>query len=229
MKFAPLLASRKEMSFGWRYLAFQAVFLSPLLYRAVTLLRLPLDSAGLNFLFFCLNFGVAAVCFRSFLGNTLRASGSRLPRILLTALGFFCLYQILIRLTALLIVTLDPGFANVNDAGISDLGRENFLLTAIGTVLLVPTAEEVLHRGVVFGSLYRRSRFAAYLVSTLLFAAIHVVNYIGYADTLTLALCYLQYLPAGICLAAAYEVSGSVLSPILIHTAVNAIGMAAMR
>ena len=44
-----------------------------------------------------------------------------------------------------------------------------------------------------------------------------------------LALCLLQYLPAGLCLAVAYEKSDSILCPILMHTVINAIGVYAMR
>ena len=44
-----------------------------------------------------------------------------------------------------------------------------------------------------------------------------------------LFLCLLQYVPAGISLAASYEYSGNIVTPILIHTAVNAVGMLAMR
>ena len=54
------------------------------------------------------------------------------------------------------------------------------------------------------------------------------MNYAG-ADTLTLALCFVQYLPAGICLAASYRLSGSILTPILIHAGINTLGILALR
>ena len=60
-----------------------------------------------------------------------------------------------------------PDFSNVNDTSIMELTQQNYTLMAIGTVLLVPVVEETLYRGVVFGSLYKRSRVAAYTVSTL--------------------------------------------------------------
>ena len=58
---------------------------------------------------------------------------------------------------------------------------------------------------------------------------IHVMGYIGQFDWLTLVLCFLQYIPAGLWLAWAYEKSDSIFAPMLIHTAINAIGIYAMR
>ena len=105
----------------------------------------------------------------------------------------------------------------------------NRLLMLIGTVILVPPVEECLFRGLIFGLFHRRSRLAAYAVSSLLFCAIHVIGYIGYYEPLHLLLCFVQYLPAGLALGWAYEFSGSIYAPTLIHMAVNAIGILSMR
>jgi membrane protease YdiL (CAAX protease family) len=56
-----------------------------------------------------------------------------------------------------------------------------------------------------------------------------VLGYIGSADLLTLALCFLQYIPAGLCLAWAYDASGSIFAPVLIHTVINALGILSLR
>ena len=96
-------------------------------------------------------------------------------------------------------------------------------------VILAPITEELIYRGVIFGSIHSHSRFAAYAVSCIVFSAVHVVGYIGTADLTTLGLCLLQYLPAGFALALAYECSDSIFTPILIHMTVNLIGISAMR
>ena len=57
------------------------------------------------------------------------------------------------------------------------------------------------------------------------FLEIHIIL----ADITGLLLCFLQYIPAGIALGWAYVRSGSILTPILIHTLVNAIGVAILR
>ena len=42
-------------------------------------------------------------------------------------------------------------------------------------------------------------------------------------------MCFVQYLPAGLILAWSYEKSNTILTPIAIHTVINAIGIYAMR
>ena len=74
--------------------------------------------------------------------------------------------------------------------------------------------------------LWRWSRFWAYAISAAVFCAVHVLSYVGRYEPALLALNFLQYLPAGLILAWAYEKSGSILCPILIHMGVNALGMA---
>ena len=224
-----LLAKPKEISWGWRYLAFQITFFEYFLGLAVNLLQLPWNAVQLNLVYFSINLAAAVVIFRQFLADSFRAFLDRIGSILLTAGAGYIVYYLLAFLVAFFIVIIDPAFANVNDQSISALSRQHYVLTAVGTVLLVPITEELLHRGAIFGGLYRKNRIVAYAVSTLLFALVHVAGYIGYYPMSTLLLCLLQYIPAGICLAASYEFSGNIFTPILIHTAVNAVGILAMR
>ena len=96
------------------------------------------------------------------------------------------------------------------------------------TVILVPTAEETIYRGLLFAPLYRKNRVLAYIVSMCVFSFVHLINYIGYADLLTLGLCFLQYLPAGFALAWAYARADSICAPILMHTQINLMSMLVM-
>ena len=120
------------------------------------------------------------------------------------------------------ITLIAPGFANANDASISAmLGSSRFLMT-VGTVVLVPLAEECLFRGLIFTGLLGKNRKWAYALSVLGFCAVHVLGYLGSADALTLSICFLQYVPSGLVLAWSCEKSGSLFAPILIHAAINA-------
>ena len=223
------LARPKEISWGWRYLAFQITFFEYFLGFAVRFFGLSWTALQLNLVYFGINLAATLVIFHRFWAESWKAALDRIGTILLTAATGYVVYYIFSFLVSAFIVTVNPGFANVNDQSISSLTKQHHVLTAIGTVLLVPTAEELLHRGAIFGGLYRRNRIAAYVVSTILFALVHISGYIGYYPIGTLLLCLLQYIPAGICLAASYEYSGNIVTPILIHTAVNAVGMLAMR
>ena len=229
MKFPIILPSRRETAWGWRYLAFEIVFLGYFLSIAIHFFRLPWGSAELNLSYFFLNFAVALVIFRQYLRTSVMTAVKRIPVILITAVGGFFLYQILSTAVSLAIVFIDPTFYNVNNENLSGISQKYYGLTAFCTVILVPITEELLHRGAVFGGLYRKNRIAAYAVSTLLFALVHITAYIGYFGPKTLLLCYLQYIPAGLCLAASYDLTGCIVTPILIHTAINAVGILAMR
>ncbi len=229
MKFPIILPNRKETSWGWRYLAFEIMFLGYFLNLAIYFFHLPWDGAELNLVYFFLNFAVAVFIFRHFLRKTVTVAAKRIPVILITAVAGFFVYQILTTAVSIVIVMLEPTFYNVNNENLSVISRKYYAVTALCTVVLVPITEELLHRGALFGGLYRKSKFAAYAVSTLVFAFVHISAYVGYFDLKTLLLCYLQYIPAGLCLAASYDITGCIATPILIHAAINAVGILAMR
>lgn len=227
--FAKNYLTRKELSWGIRYLLFQTVFLPSLLSYANRLLPAPLPAAWVNFLYFTINLGAALGILHRFLKGFFPTPPTQLLRILLVGILFFGVNHGASRALGWLLSLVSADFSNVNDQTVFSLLRENFLLTAIGTVIFVPIAEECFFRGVLFRGLYDRAPWAAWVFSVFIFAFIHVRNYIGVVSPLTLALCFVQYLPAGICLAAAYRVSGSLLCPILIHAAVNAAGLLTLR
>ena len=225
----PISLTFYETRWGIRYLLFELVFLGSIIRLALAHLWPAATNVHVNFIYFLTNFLSVGWIFRSFLMDSARHTAKNILPVLISAAAGFIAYQILIRCLSAAIVLLFPEFFNVNDSSIAVTTQENFLLTAIGTVLLVPITEEILFRGLVFGLLHRRSKIAAYVISALIFCAIHVVSYIGYYEPLHLLLCFVQYLPAGLVLAWAYESSGSIFAPTLIHMAVNAIGILSMR
>ena len=229
MKLPILLPSRKETTWGWRYLAFETVFMGYFLSLFVRFLNLSWSSAQINLICFCLNFAITALLFREFLQKSTRITAKRIPVILITTVVGFFVYYALTAAVSIGIVAIEPTFFNVNNLNISSISRNYYWLTAFCTVFLVPVAEELLHRGAIFGGLYKRSRLAAYLVSIAVFALMHIVGYIGYFEPKQLLLCFVQYIPAGICLAVSYDITGCIAAPILLHAAINAVGILAMR
>jgi len=109
------------------------------------------------------------------------------------------------------------------------LVREHPLPAFLCLAVLLPVIEELLYRGLIFHGLHSKSRMAAYAVSTLAFAAIHVVSYVGTLDWGLLGLSFVQYLPAGLSLAWAYEKSDTIWAPILMHITINQISITFMR
>ena len=220
---------KHELLLGWIYFVLQATVLPIVIVFANLLLGNPLSEAELNFLFFFMNFACIAFIFWRFLLENAKTAFSDIVGLIASVVISFGLYWILSIAISILNVIIYPEFSNVNDESIGALVQENTGLISFATILLVPITEEVLYRGLVFRGLYNRSRCAGFAVSTLVFAAVHVVGYIGLYEPMHLLLCFLQYLPAGICLGLAYAMSNFIWAPILIHISINMIGILAMR
>lgn len=221
--------SKEETIWGWIYLAFQLLLLPSLLTAVNGMLPRALSSAELNFTFFLINFLAILWIFHDFLGSSasqVRQHPAYLCQAVILGLAAYGACNALITWA---IRQLAPGYINANDASIASMSQGSFFLMTIGTVILVPTVEECLYRGLIFRSLYGKSRWAAYVVSIAAFAAVHILGYIGSYSPLELLLCFLQYLPAGLCLAWSYTKADTIFAPILIHTAINAFGIYYLR
>ena len=217
----PITLTYNEKRKGCIYLAL-SLFLLPGLISL-----LPLDAAGQNLVYYILNFAAVIGIFRKFLkGNLLVALDRVFPVIWYGILGYLG-YQTLGELLNVLIYSLFPGFVNLNDLSVALMIRENLPL-ALAVILLVPVAEETLYRGLLFRGLYGKNAVLAYLASMCLFAAIHVAGYLGTLSPLHLLLSFAQYLPAGYCLCFTYRHSGTIVCPILIHMAINAMSVYAL-
>lgn len=221
--------TRKEKILGALWLLFETIFFAALLQGLNSLLKTPLPQTEINFIFFAVNFTAVAIIFRRYLLGQLRLLPNVAGKVLFVALPGFVAYWLLNFLLAQALFALDPGFTSVNDVTIQTLVAEDYALMFLGTVILVPIAEECLFRGLVFRGVYDCSPVLAWVLSVVLFSAVHITGYIGAYPFKTILLCFVQYIPAGICLAGAYRISGSILSPILIHAMVNLVGMISLR
>ena len=229
MKKLSVSLSKKEVVFGILYTLAELLVLPSLLTWGNWLLGSPLSVTQLNFVFFALNFIIITVAYRRFLIENFKTLLQNPWRVLRFAGAGLLLYWVGNFFVSLLVVLLSPDFVNANDQSIQQLTQDNVILMTLGTVFLVPVVEENLFRGVLFGSLYAKNRFWAYAVSTAVFSAIHIVSYLGVYSPLELLLSFLQYVPAGLCLAWSYQKADSIWAPILIHIAVNQMGTLAMR
>ena len=219
--------SRKESQWGLCYLVFQLLALPSIL--AFVNKSAGLSDAELNFVFFLLNFLAILWIFHDYLGAS-ALQMTRHPALFIQAviLGYVAFWACT-RGVEWVIRFLAPGYANANDASIAAMSRSGYFLMAVGTVILVPPVEECLYRGVIFRGLLKTNVWVAYGVSTLAFALIHVIGFVGVYSPLELCLAVLQYVPAGICLAWAYGKADTIFAPIVIHAIVNALGIANMR
>ncbi len=213
--------SGQETAAGLCYLAFQMLLLPSFLYWVNGQLSRPLSDPELNFVFYLVNFMAVLLIFHDFLARSLSQLFQHPIDALQAAILGFVAYYICFHVLDWLVSLLVPGFSNYNDDSIAALSRGNYFLTLIGTVILVPLAEECLYRGLIFRNLYGKSHIAAYIISIAAFACIHILGYIGQYSARDLIIAVLQYIPAGAWLAWSYVKGGTVFVPIAIHAAVN--------
>lgn len=213
--------NRQETVAGLCYLVFQMLILPSVLVFINGTLASPLNDAELNFVFYLTNFIAILVIFHDFLNNSLRQALSHPAQVCQAAILGFVAYYACFLLVNYLATALVLSYSNYNDEAIAAMSRGNSFLMLIGTVVLVPPVEECLYRGLIFRNLLKKSRFAAYAVSMVAFAAIHILGYIGQYSATELIVAVVQYLPAGLCLAWSYCKGDTILVPILIHAAVN--------
>ena len=222
------LTNRETVS-GISYLIFQLIFLPGMLIWTNGLLDTPLSDAELNFCFYLINFMAMLVIFHDFLGRSagyaLRNFIDLVQAVILGLVAYYACSWVTEKLIGLLV----PSFSNYNDEAIAAMSRGNGFLMLIGTVVLVPPVEECFYRGLIFRNLLGKSRILAYMASILAFAMIHIIGYIGTYAPLELCMAFLQYLPAGLCLAWAYTKAGTIFAPIFIHAAINFIAIRGLR
>ena len=221
--------SGRETAGGFGYLAFQLLLLPSVLTFVSENMPVPLSTAEVNFLFYFINFIAVLLIFHDFLSRSLGHALHHFIDLCQAVILGFVAYQACSFALTWLVQLLYPGFSNYNDEAIAAMSQGNYLLIFLGTVILVPPVEECLYRGLIFRNLYAKSKWAAYIVSIFAFAIIHIVGYIGSYSALELLIALLQYLPAGLCLAWAYTKADTIFAPILIHAAINFIGINALR
>ena len=217
--------TNQETVSGLCYMAFQFLLLGELLAWINGQLAHPLNHAELNFTFYLVNFIAILLIFHDFLSKSLKQATQH-PAIFCQAviLGLAAYYSCS-QVTTWLVRQFLPGFFNYNDQAITNMVNANYFLMAVGTVVLVPPVEECLFRGLIFRNLYGKSHWAAYLVSIVAFSVIHIIGYIGNYAPLELLVAFLQYLPAGLCLAWAYTKADTIYAPIAIHAIINAVSI----
>lgn len=214
---------KSEMMFGCIYYTLSYFLLPSLASLASQALSIPLWCCQVGL--FLSNFLFSVGIFHRFLLQNGKLALSKPGKLLLcTTLGLVFYY------TANLVVgygifLVQPDYTNLNDQGITSLAQEGGIWIAASAVVLVPAAEELLFRGLLFDALRQKSPAAGWIVSAAAFSAVHILGYAGSYDFLSFCLAFVQYLPAGLCLAWAYRASGTIFAPILMHTIINLIGV----
>lgn len=161
------------------------------------------------------------VVFWGFLKNALFIFRDFLPENLLamvTGLAGGILLQLLVH-------QLPWPVENPNNTSWLEQYSYSYGATIIIVVVLMPVIEEVLFRGLLFGSLRRYSRPMAWVVSVVLFMVYSVWTFaVAYGDIRYMVLAF-QYLPMALALTWCYDRGGSVWSAAILHATFDAIAL----
>lgn len=222
-----VLPSKAETVLGFCFLVFYLLFLAPLILLICLLLGYYPDDLALNTIYFSFCAAAVLLIFRRLLRGNFTILRQNRDAILQKALIGGVIYLGAAYVLNSAIMLLLPEFTNQNNETLFAMMRDNFPLMCFIAVVLAPLIEETLLRGLLFGSLQRVSRIAAYAVSAVLFSGIHVVGYLPEMTVLEAAVSALQYLPATIVFCALYEQTDCLLAPMLVHGAVNLLACAA--
>lgn len=218
--------STAEQVAGFCYLPFYVVLLSLLLEYLSALLGLGLTTLQLNICYFVINALVVWIIFHNFLLRSLRQT--RFWELVQALILGFVLYYAGNYVFSLILHLLRINVTSYNDETVQLLASENFWVMVACSVVIAPMVEETLVRGLLFGVIRRKSRIAAYAVTILFFALLHVWQYFFLYDVQSVLLSALAYVPAGIALGWTYEKSNTIWGPILLHMAINAISFGIM-
>ena len=218
--------STAEKVAGFCYLPFYVVLLALILQYLSGLLGFHLTMLQINICYFVINCLMVWIIFHNFLLRSFRAI--RFWELIQALILGFVLYYAGNFLYSLILGWLDLSVTSYNDQTVLELASESRVAMVICGVILAPMIEETLVRGLLFGVIRRKSRIAAYAVTILFFAAIHVWQYVLLYDWKSVLLAALQYVPAGIALGWTYEKSNTIWAPILLHMVNNAISFGVM-
>lgn len=211
---------QNEMTFGWLFLPIHVFLLPRFLEWLLPMLHLSVNGSGLNALYYALSLTIVLIVYSRYFAASGKIFSQHLGRGLgAVVLGFGLQYT----LTTLLLLLLTHLFGNVpnpNNEIVAQYTAQDALPMYFCALVAAPIVEETLLRGAVFSSLYPKNKFLAYLVSSVLFAAMHVWQFsnLGVATLLIAGLCYL---PSALALAWTQHYAESVFAPIFLHFLIN--------
>ena len=224
-----LRMSPLQQKLGWCYLPMHALVLPALVMLYTEFGGNIVNEAAVNIAYYALGIVVIAAVFLSYLRREFDIFVDRLFFCIRTALGgFFIMYALTTAATALMMV-LQPLLTETGEAQSMGMMETHFGVMKGLSVFIAPLVEEVLFRGVLFGSLRRRGRGKAYLISVLVFCLFHVWQSIALTGDWSQLIYAVQYIPIAVVLNWCYERSGTLWTSILYHIVYNAAAFALLQ
>ncbi len=184
------------------------------------------DDVQINFLTYLIgSVYMLAVCF-TFLRRDFDVLCEHPGRVILQILSCYAAMMLMnLAVSGLLSLFVDAA-ENPNNEAVMDLVQvESNKMNTIA-IFFAPFVEEMIFRAGIFGTIRRKSRVLAYVVSILLFSAYHVWGYALYDPMRWLYL--LQYIPAAYLLCRCYERSDCIWASLFFHMLTNFVSLQAL-
>ena len=214
--------TRTQSTLGWIYLPVHILVLPLLLNILNGVMEKPMTGGELNVVYYLFSTAVILAVMLRYLRRSfdtlLDCRRGCMMTVLMMVLSNYAM-NLFMSLLLMLLGLLQENAAT--EMIVAAQGREYAQLMAVG-IFLAPIAEEVLFRGVVFGSLRKRSRTLAYIASIVLFSVYHVWQFALRSGEPMYLLAALQYIPISYVLAWGYERSGTIWTTIFFHMGYNA-------
>lgn len=215
--------TQAEFGRGWAFFALYVLVFPRLMGWLQKTLgeKWELFPAEASLIYYLLVVTLVVLVFWSFLKNAFYILLDYLPENLFAIATGFIGAGVLYLLVMLIPLPVEDPFNSIYREQFSYFPQATVLLL----VVLIPIVEEVLFRGLLFGSLRKYSRPLGYAVSILVFAFFQAQQYAFTPGAMDLRylLLMLRYLPMSAALTWCYDNGGSVWSPILLHMAISAI------
>lgn len=215
--------TRSEYYRGWAFFALYLlvfpIFLARLQRELDQRLDFFLPPEEFSLIYYFILLCVTVLLFWSFLRDGFDALLDNLPENLTGFAGGFAgaaVFTFLFRLLPLPIQ--DP-----NDLLLPEQYAISPKTTVVILVVLMPIIEEVLFRGLLFGSIRRYSPLLAYAVTVLGYALFCVVNFVPGAEgpDFRYLLLLVEYLPMSLALTWCYDYGGSIWASVVLHMALK--------
>jgi len=215
--------TKQERTRGWIFFALYLLVL-PLLVGFVRFVMesvwaFSLSDVSANFIYHVALTAAICILFSSYLVNAWNILLDFLPENLIAlgvGLAGFLLLRFLVGLLPIPLVDTTP-----MDYALEYLFAPR--LTVIIFVFLMPIAQELLFRGLMFGTMKQTSRLFAYVVTILIFCLSSVWPLAATAGDARYIWNALEYIPMALALCWCYDKGGAIFSPIVLHWMIHAI------
>ena len=168
---------------------------------------------------------VSLILFRPYLIKSFKTMKNRwLSEILYACIaGTFQFYVVNI-ISSIMITLLVPNSSSANQDAVAALTTSAPIIMVITTVFLAPFVEEMVFRVGLFQLFYTKSRFLAYLITSLAFGSVHILAGL-FAGDFTQIFYLLPYGLLGFVLCRLYEKRKSIFVPMIVHMLNNLISI----